>query len=84
MLNWSAEADHAAPDISKNGSNAVNTEPKILKESFEELHRAVKAAILFHPEYPLRPTMLAIKRKFLLRSFPSPSLSASIIAVLDQ
>lgn len=61
MLNWSAEADHAmTTDVCGN-----DDEPKVLKESFEELHRAVKAAIDFHPEYKLRPTMLAIKSKSL-------------------
>lgn len=63
MLNWSAEADHA---IASKSSGHEDRDPGILKESFDELHRAVKAAIDFHPEYPLRPTMLAIKSKFLL------------------
>lgn len=63
MLNWSAEADHAVvqhhpspPGVSSEDS------PKILKESFEELSHAIKASMNFHPEYDLRPTMLAIKR----------------------
>lgn len=67
MLNWSAEADHAVPNTSSNGSTVPqDLEPKILKESFDELHKAVKAAIDFHPEYPLRPTMLAIKSELAL------------------
>lgn len=62
MLNWSAEADHAIPSKSTNNSSTKHeNEPKILKESFDELHRAVRAATDFHPEYPLRPTTLAIK-----------------------
>jgi hypothetical protein len=58
MLNWSAEADHA---VSGSLSSENEDSPKILKESFDELHRTVKAAMNFHPEYKLRPTMLAIK-----------------------
>lgn len=65
MLNWSAEADHAIPSkVSSQSGAPDNKEIGILKESFDELHRAVKAAIDFHPEYPLRPTMLAIKSEF--------------------
>lgn len=60
MLNWSAEADHAVVVNDKTGNDEG---PKILKESFEELHRAIQAAVGFHDEYKLRPTMLAIKSK---------------------
>lgn len=67
MLNWSAEADH--PLVPSSDSMDDADRPKILKESFDELHKAVKAAIDFHPEYKLRPTMVAIKSESLhLRS----------------
>lgn len=61
MLNWSAEADHAV--VTPDHKDSLH-QPDILKESFDELYKAVKAAIDFHPEYKLRPTTVAIKSEF--------------------
>lgn len=78
MLNWSAEADHALVP-STDSENDLH-QPKILKESFDELHKAVKAAIDFHPEYKLRPTMVAIKSE----SLSCGDLMKGIIASLPR